>query len=348
MNKLILTALLFTVFACGEQKKETIKMSGRYKDIFEVYEAKHTISHHYETITLYNSMPITKMSRVIKNAIKECNKLHQLTFENKKIQKAVEEYISKSVQYFKNLEKYRKYRGERYQNTFFKIIYDYDNYEDKFNELVKKEFSMESFVHLSEKDYWKNIDKSNFIKSKDYSKYKALKKYKFKESQKLLEKIIASTTNFQEFSIYKIESADELVKRGLKGGLKKYEEIFNKKEYSLYLFEAWMKWRAVYQSEHGGESAFAKIDNKLYDAKRKEIANVIFDYISKHKKDKMAINQFLALASHDIVRIYGEYPYGNQSIVEFHSFFLSEFYSFKLLMNVRKNQYESSLEEKNK
>ena len=101
----------------------------------------------------------------------------------------------------------------------------------------------------------------------------------------------------------------------------KYEEIFNKKEYSLYLFEAWVKWRALYQFGNGGSSKFSKIDNKFYDSKRKEIANVIFNYISKHKKDKMAINQFLVLASHDIIKIHGEYPYGNQNVVEFHSFF---------------------------
>ena len=99
------------------------------------------------------------------------------------------------------------------------------------------------------------------------------------------------------------------------------KEIFNKKEYSLYLFEAWVKWRSLYQFENGGSSKYSKIDNKFYDSKRKEIANVIFSYISKHKKDKMAINQFLVLASHDIIKIHGEYPYGNQNVVEFHSFF---------------------------
>ena len=72
-----------------------------------------------------------------------------------------------------------------------------------------------------------------------------------------------------------------------------------------------MKWRALYQFENGGSSKFSKIDNKLYNLKRRDIANVIFNYISKHKKDKMAINQFLVLASHDIIKIHGEYPYGN-------------------------------------
>ena len=319
MNKLILAVTLITLFSCGNKKTESVKMSGRYKDVFEVYEVKHKISHHYEIIVLYSSeMPINKISKVTEKAIKECDKLHQLTFENKQIQKAVKEYISKSVTFFKNVE---KYRAKKDQKTFFKIIDDYRKCEDKFYDLTERVFSMESFVQLSEKDYWKNIDRSNFIKSKDYPKYEVLKKKDFKAGKRVLKKIIASTTNFQEFSIYKIESGDQEVKHGVQGALKKYEEIFNKKEYSLYLFEAWVKWRSLYQFENGGSSKYSKIDNKFYDSKRKEIANVIFSYISKHKKDKMAINQFLVLASHDIIKIHGEYPYGNQNVVEFHSFF---------------------------
>ena len=296
MNKLILAVTLITLFSCGNKKTEILQMSGRYKDVFDVYEVQHTISHHREIIGLYCSeMPIKKFSAVTEKGIKECNKLHKFKFENKQIQKAVDEYISKSVIYFKNLE---KYRVKKDQKTFFKIVNTFNKYENKFYDLTGKVFSIESFVHLKEDEYWKNIDKSNFIKSKDYPKYTELKENNFKEGKKVLKKIISSTTNFQEFSIYKIESGDQEVKHGLQvqAALKKYEEIFNKKEYSLYLFEAWVKWRALYQFGNGGSSKFSKIDNKFYDSKRKEIANVIFNYISKHKKDKMAINQFLVIA----------------------------------------------------
>lgn len=35
----------------------------------------------------------------------------------------------------------------------------------------------------------------------------------------------------------------------------------------------------------------------------------------------MAINEFLLIATHDIVRRFGNYPYGNQNTVEFHELF---------------------------
>ena len=102
-------------------------------------------------------------NEITEKAIKECNKLHQHKFENKQIQKAVDEYISKSEQYFKNLE---KYRVKNDHETFLKIVDNFNKYENKFYELTGKVFSIESFVHLKEDEYWKNIDKSNFIKSK--------------------------------------------------------------------------------------------------------------------------------------------------------------------------------------
>ena len=44
----------------------------------------------------------------------------------------------------------------------------------------------------------------------------------------------------------------------------------------------------------------------------------------KLKYDEMAINQFLILATHDIVRRFGQYPYGNQNILEFYNIYGEE------------------------
>ncbi len=179
---------------------------------------------------------------------------------------------------------------------------------------------------MPENEYWKKNNKDNFIKSKEYKNYKSLKTKSPKKANVLLEKIIAQTEDFQERSIYMIESADEsIINLELsEEALKIYESIFNQKEYSLYLFEAWMKWRCVYQDENGGSSKSSEIFNPYFEKKRREIAQVIFKHIQDNPKDKMAKNQFIALATHDIVRIYGEYPYGNQNVVDFHNYFLKD------------------------
>jgi hypothetical protein len=99
-----------------------------------------------------------------------------------------------------------------------------------------------------------------------------------------------------------------------------YNEILKEKKYSLYLYETWLKWRAVSQRENG-MSKSSDIPNTKYDAVREQVAAVILDYIAKHPTDKMAQNQFLVIASHDIVRRFGDYPYGNQGTVEYHEIF---------------------------
>jgi hypothetical protein len=73
--------------------------------------------------------------------------------------------------------------------------------------------------------------------------------------------------------------------------------------------------------QNKGLSKSSEIPNDEYDKVREEVAAVILDYIAKHEKDEMAINQFLVIATHDIVLRFGQYPYGNQNTIEHHEIF---------------------------
>lgn len=100
----------------------------------------------------------------------------------------------------------------------------------------------------------------------------------------------------------------------------KYKAILDQNIYCLYLFESWLKWRTVLQQSRGLSKTSA-IPNDEYDTLREHVALVILDYISRNEKDEMAINEFLLVATHDIVRRFGNYPYGNQNTLEFHELF---------------------------
>lgn len=189
-------------------------------------------------------------------------------------------------------------------------------------------FSTNQFIGMTEEMYWKTIDKKKYIKSAEYKTYESLKTKNLKDALSLLEKISKQTTDFQEYSIYQIELADLYVKHADSLGenatdkaIDIYKSILDQKKYSIYLFEAWLKWRIVTQQFTYGISKMSDIPNNIYDKVREQVALVILDYINTHNNDEMAINEFLLMVTHDIVKRFGDYPYGNQNTVEYHQTF---------------------------
>ena len=70
-----------------------------------------------------------------------------------------------------------------------------------------------------------------------------------------------------------------------------------------------------------GSSKYSSIPNELYNNWRDKMAFVILKHISTHPEDQMAINQFLLFASHDDIKRFGSYRYGNQNVIEFYELF---------------------------
>ena len=181
-------------------------------------------------------------------------------------------------------------------------------------------------MSLTEDKYWKTLDKKTYIRSAKFPTYTKLRKDSLRAALNLLATISASTTDFQETVIYEIELADQYVTHpdiqqdATELAIKTYKSILDQKKYTLYLYESWLKWQAVSQ-QNNGLSKSSDIPNDEYDNTREEVADVILDYIAQHEKDEMAINQFLVIATHDIVLRFGQYPYGNQNTVEYHEIF---------------------------
>ena len=85
--------------------------------------------------------------------------------------------------------------------------------------------------------------------------------------------------------------------------------------YSLYLYELWLKWRVLYQSSVGS-SKDSEIPNRIYNEYRRMCLCSILSHIKNNKEEIMAINNFLMMAYKVNILREGDYDYGNQYAVE--------------------------------
>jgi hypothetical protein len=251
-----------------------------------------------------------------------CEKLKSIKIYNDTLRSYVQKYLSLTINSYRLAIK-KGYDSKEWQNDYKK----YKAFEAEYFSYLASTCATSRFINMSEEKYGKTIDKNNYIKDSNYKEYVNLKKTDLRKSLTILTDIANKTKDFQEYSIYQIELADQYVKHsdtlddlGDSIALEKYKAILDKKKYSIYLYEAWLKWRTVYQQNHG-LSKFSEIPNDDYNKVREEQEVTILNYIIDHRTDEMGINQFLLLATEDIVRRFGQYPYGNQNTVAFHQLF---------------------------
>ena len=93
------------------------------------------------------------------------------------------------------------------------------------------------------------------------------------------------------------------------------ESLMNEKQFSIYLYELWLKWRVLRQDLYGS-SKYSDIPNNIYNEYRKICLETILSYIDKYPTDIMAINEFIVLSFADNIFRIGAYQYGNQYVVE--------------------------------
>jgi hypothetical protein len=293
------------------------------KDVYRAYKINLKITDQKETINLIlDDASDKELKDQLDVFIEECNALKQVHFKDETLNSYVNKYVTLTIQ------NYQIAKNKGFSSTEFKKNFEnYRKEKEKYMNYLATTYSTSHFVNLTEEKYWKTVDKNNYIKSADYTTYKSLKTTDFKASLMLLEKISKQTIDFQEYSIYQIELADQYEKKSdsLEDNasdiaIEKYKTILEQKKYSIYLFEAWLKWRTVTQ-QHTGLSKSSDIPNDEYNKIREQVALTILDYITKNEKDEMAINEFTLMATHDIVRRFGDYPYGNQNTVEYHQIF---------------------------
>lgn len=118
-----------------------------------------------------------------------------------------------------------------------------------------------------------------------------------------------------------VKYSDSISENAYVTAINKYKEILDQKKYSIYLFESWLKWGIVTQRNFYGMSKSSEIPNNLYDKMRDDVALVILNHIINNSKDQMAINEFLLMATHPMIKRFGSYRFGNQNAVEWQDTF---------------------------
>ncbi len=304
--------------------KSNPKLVIELKDAFRAFHINNIIIDQKEMINLFlNDGSVAETRTLLDGYIKACDSLTIVHFKNDTLNSYISKYLAVTIQSYK-IAQSKGFSSSEFKKDFEK----YKKTKGEYMNYLYSTYSTNHFVSMTEEKYWQTNDKKNYIKSSDYSTYTNLKATNLKNALAILEKLTKQTTDFQEYSIYQIELADQYVKHADSLGnnayeiaISKYKAILDQKKYSIYLFEAWLKWRLVTQQHIYGISKTSDIPNNEYDKMREQVALTILDYITKRDKDEMAINEFLLMATHDIVKRFGDYPYGNQNTLEYHQTF---------------------------
>lgn len=303
--------------------KSNSKLVIELKDCYRAFHVNNIIIDQKEMINvLLKDGSEEDIKTFLDSCIKACDSLKIIHFNNETLNSFVSKYLSLTRQNYKTLQE--KGIGS---SEFKKDFENYKQEKGKYMDYLSSTYSTNHFISLTKETYWKTNDKKNYIKSSDYSTYTSLKTTHLKDALILLDKISNQTTDFQEYSIYQIELADQHVKHrdslevdASEKAIGIYKAILDQDKYSIYLFESWLKWRTVTQ-QNNGLSKTSHIPNDQYDKVREQVALTILDYITKNDKDEMAINEFLLMATHNTILRFGAYPYGNQNTVEYHEIF---------------------------
>ena len=200
--------------------------------------------------------------------------------------------------------------------------------ESEIRSFLASKYHMRTFGTLTEDMYSEIYDNcssvpewSNLIKRRGEKNLVAELKHKY-----------SNTTNFDARCIYAIELAhayeadidswadDDFCNPAVPI----MESLMKEGNFSLYLYELWLKWRVLYQSSVGS-SKDSEIPNRIYNEYRRMCLCSILSHIKNNKEDIMAINEFLVMAYKVNILREGDYDYGNQYAVEEYNLFQEKF-----------------------
>jgi len=332
MKNLIKIIILLLIFNNLQAQKTLTDNSGliiKLKDLYYSYEINREIDEQNEFLKLsFMNNQEDDIIQSFQSYTDYCESIKTDGIKDDSLRFYLQNYINRLIEL--NITIIDKSKDSNDVNRTTQNFY---KKRDQYYTYLYREYGTQKFIKISEDYYWENIDKNNYISAKEYLIYNSLKTTNIKKAVKFLDSISLFISDFQEYSIYQIEIADQQIINdnefgvdedgllvGEKVALEKYLELLEKKEYSLYLFEAWRKWRSVYQYQNGS-SKFSFINNDLYNSKRKEISFFILDFIKNNPQDDLAINQFLLFATQENILRFGPYDYGNQNAIEMYNLF---------------------------
>jgi len=307
---------------------DSSKLVLELKDIYRSHKIHYLLEEQKDFVAI-DSIPF--LIAYLESKAKECDSLYKLySFYDDSLEGLVNRYIYADKSQLELEINNLKFSSSNNSDTMSKELMTYnDDIRSDFLDYLNDNYKTKRLLSLSADEYWRRIDKKQYIKSSKFEEYKKLKEEDPNQAVEKIFEIIKECDNFQEKTIYGIDLADFYMTGvldtdtilGEEWASDHYQVMMDANKYGLYLFEAWLKWRAVTQHMEYGSSKYSLIPNELYNTWRDKMAFVILKQISMHPEDQMAINQFLLFATHENIIRFGTYKYGNQNVLEFYELF---------------------------
>ncbi len=214
------------------------------KDIYRAYAIQDVISDQKELLNVEMENNGGKVSPATVNKFSfTCDSLRRLGFYSDSLKNEVGKLLAATTRSYKLLGKYGPEAPE-----FKKDADEYDQVVSKFWSFLTGHYPLSKFANITEEIYQQKNAKSNFTKSPKYDQYTAMMQKNLKGALKLLEQIVAETSNFQEKTIYQIELADEYILHAdslgqsmmgeMPAAAGRFKVILDKQQYCTYLYES--------------------------------------------------------------------------------------------------------------
>jgi hypothetical protein len=187
-----------------------------------------------------------------------------------------------------------------------------------------KRYALSRFTSLREASYDRLIDKKQYRTYPGIQKIEALKKTDWREAAKLIAHAAAACSNPNQRAIAWMDYADlyethrlDFVNYEDTVALSVYYRLAVQPEYHLYKFEAWRKWRCLYQLQYCGAKLKDPINNKIYDSIRFISMKHIYNHLEDEPMDSMAINEYFQMATHPGLFRFGSRIPGNKVLDDY-------------------------------
>ncbi len=199
---------------------------------------------------------------------------------------------------------------------------------DSLMQYAVSRYALNRFTPLREASYDKAMERKQYRTYKGADQATALKETDWRAAAAIIKHAAESSTQPNQKAVAWLDYADlyENNRSSFKDGedsiaLHIYQELAFAKDYHLYKFEAWRRWRCIYQLSNYGPARDAFIYNKFYDSMRFIAMNVVSNRLEDEPMDSLAINQYLLFATHGPILRYGAITIGNQVLAEYSDLF---------------------------
>lgn len=325
-----ITLLLFcsiAMLACKNPQKERLKELQDAAHVWNIYNTNLAV---VQTSLFYSSEALrAQLPDFCAYNIKRMDSFDRLTFLNDTTSKLSKKYAKSMKVYLSLLQSGYNWEHPNVQEALMHTSHDMDT----LMVFAIKRYSIDRFTPLRKANYFKAIDKKQYRKKENEQKLIDLQQVSdWRKAASQLREIAEKETGANQKAVAWLDYADLCVNNcdQWENGedtivISIYRQLACLGDFHFYKFEAWRKWRCLYQIFNFGYGKDDFIFNKHYDNMRFVVVQSIGKYLETAPMDSIAINQYLALATHGPILRYSSTREGNQAWSEMDELFDIQF-----------------------